>query len=379
MPRNKSEYSQYRLELALEASRMGTWELDLQTGQLTGSPRHAAILGISETASDVAVLSGQLVHPDDQAAIRRAWTESAQNHTPLVHQYRIVRPDGEVRWVEVRGETKLDSEGNPHILLGVLLDVTDRVTGQLQLKESNDKLQLAVCELEQERDLRERFVAALSHDLRTPIAAAKLAGDLLLRKAQDPIAVQKMAERIVSNMKRAERMIRDLLDVSRLKAGQGIPVSFSIAKLDQIVSTAVEDLNLVHGRRFVVQNESGEICGNWDPEGVRRMIENLAGNAIKYGDSNSLVTIKLAESETSVQIEVHNKGLPIPLEEQKSLFHAYRRATSAVSGGHKGWGIGLMLVKGIAEAHGGSVSLESSAEKGTIFVVTLPKDSRRQA
>ena len=102
------------------------------------------------------------------------------------------------------------------------------------------------------------------------------------------------------------------------------------------------------------------------------MIENLAGNAVKYGDGKSPITLKFQKNENQVELSVHNFGKPIAVEDMQRLFEPYQRTGSALSGGHKGWGIGLTLVKGIVEAHGGSVKVRSSLYEGTTFSLILP-------
>jgi signal transduction histidine kinase len=109
------------------------------------------------------------------------------------------------------------------------------------------------------------------------------------------------------------------------------------------------------------------------------MIENLAQNAVKYGRSKTDISIEISVDPDldRVSLSVHNVGNPIPPEERQHLFDRFHRAPSAIVGGQKGWGLGLLLVRGIADALGGKVSVESSPEKGTTFEVFLPRDSRQ--
>jgi signal transduction histidine kinase len=109
---------------------------------------------------------------------------------------------------------------------------------------------------------------------------------------------------------------------------------------------------------------------------MRRILENLCNNAIKYGDTTSRVTVSLRQEGDEAELAVHNWGNPIPASEQESLFQYFTRTKSAEASGKRGWGIGLTLVKGVAEAHGGSVQVESSQEKGTTFRVRLPRHAK---
>jgi len=186
-----------------------------------------------------------------------------------------------------------------------------------------------------------------------------------------------LADKIVSSMDRADRMIRDLLDANRIKAGEGLPLSIQSCRLDLIVSYVVSDLEELFGKRFDVVNPKGEVNGYWDSMAIHRSIENLATNAVKYGSPESRVTISLDAGPTWVEVSVHNLGNPLSEDEQERLFNPYQRTRAALSSGHSGWGIGLNLVKGLAEAHRGSVHVTSGHEAGTTFSIHLPRDSRK--
>ncbi|MBD1871851.1 sensor histidine kinase, partial [Cyanobacteria bacterium FACHB-471] len=103
----------------------------------------------------------------------------------------------------------------------------------------------------------------------------------------------------------------------------------------------------------------------------RRVIENLAINAVKYGAPNTPITLTLEQTETHVNLTIHNQGNPIPPDAQSILFQQFRRATSAQ--GQKGWGLGLFLAKSIVEAHEGTITVESTESKGTSFIIKFPR------
>lgn len=249
-------------------------------------------------------------------------------------------------------------------------EVTERVLARQKLEES-------LLELQEERELRDRFVSALSHDLRNPLAIVTMCTLILKRKDSDIDTLNEMVDRITSSVARADRMIHNLLDVSRIKVGASIPLSIQEFKLDECVKRVITDLEELYGDRFKVENFAGEIKGFWDNMGIHRILENLVSNAVKYGTPYSLITVVLSSSLDAVEIQVKNEGDPILEDDQLFLFDQYSRSKSAEKNGLKGWGIGLALVKAIAEAHQGSVSVQSSKKEGTIFTIKLPRDSRR--
>lgn len=255
-------------------------------------------------------------------------------------------------------------------ILATPREVTERVVARKRLEQS-------LKELEQEKDLRERFVSALSHDLRTPLAVAKVSSQILKRKSTDSNAVLDLAGKIETSVIRADRMIRDLLDANRLKAGKGIPLSVQPCQMELIIVDIISDLKELYGDRFNFKNSAGEVYGYWDSLAILRILDNLASNAIKYGTPNSEITLALHRENDWIEICVHNYGNAIPPDELALLFNQFRRTTSAMSSNQVGWGIGLSLVKGLTEAHGGTLRVESEPEKGTTFFVRLPVDCRK--
>ncbi|MBC7429282.1 MAG: HAMP domain-containing histidine kinase, partial [Bacteriovorax sp.] len=145
--------------------------------------------------------------------------------------------------------------------------------------------------------------------------------------------------------------------------------------LNEITQSSLDDLTSIHGDRFRLYSNE-QINGYWDCTAIRRIVENLLGNAVKYGMPKALITIALRRKMESIEIAVHNEGNPIPLEDQTLLFRQFQRTESAQKGSQKGWGIGLTLVQGFAKAHGGNVLVRSEVGEGTTFIVELPKDSR---
>lgn len=215
----------------------------------------------------------------------------------------------------------------------------------------------------------EQFTLTLVHDFRNPLTVIKIASKIVREKHQIEPALQFAFDKIDNNVQRLDGMIRELLDVSRLKSGKAFVVNRKEMRLDELVNQTVARLKETYGDRFeALANEP--ISGFWDSDGLRRILENLSLNALKYGDAALPVVIKALKCDDRVKIIVHNFGNPIPVEEQGNIFEAFDRASSAA--GTKGWGLGLTLVKGMAHAHGGTVRVESSAEKGTDFIVELP-------
>jgi signal transduction histidine kinase len=269
-------------------------------------------------------------------------------------------------------------------LIAVALDRCYRIMEERELQKSERenlmKSQGRVFRLEEEGKLRETFVNTLSHDLRLPLTSATLSAQLIARSPENASNSQLLASRIVSDLSRMERMISDLLDASRVRAGERLRLDdVRVCNLRSLTVDTIVMLRAIHGDRFVLGGEQVEVWGYWNSDGLRRVIENLATNAIKYGRPEGPVTVTVKLSGQCVELSVHNQGEPIPPQDRANLFQQFKRLGSAHNSKKKGWGLGLAVVRGVVEAHGGEVSIESSAGHGTTFVVTLPIDSRPQA
>lgn len=246
----------------------------------------------------------------------------------------------------------------------------------------SDRLRLLIAEgrineMENESGQRDTFVSFLSHDLRGPLGAVKLALEVLLQGVAPTPAVNEMADVMTRNLKQAETLISDLLDVNHLKSGTPIPLRPVAFDMFAVVSQIVEDLSVVHGERFIVTGE-GPVNGRWSLKHIVRVLENLVSNALKYGEENGDIEVSVRVVDAEVRIAVNNKGQAIPLADLPTLFDAYYRSRSAISGHAGGWGLGLTLVKGVAEAHGGHVTVESDVAHGTTFTVILPLGSHQR-
>lgn len=229
-------------------------------------------------------------------------------------------------------------------------------------------------ELGIERDLRERFVAILAHDLRGPLSAAKMSSQLLIRHPERLDERRDLAVRVERNLDRIDRMIADLLDVSRVRAGQRLPLRLDTCDLGALAEQVVEELSTTHGDRFELVRPQ-TVRGIWSHEELRRALWNLATNAVKYGSPDAPITVRVEPTPTGARLSVHNLGNPIASKDQARLFDLYSRLKDSARPG-SGWGLGLALVHACAEAHGGQVEVQSNPQDGTTFTLELPHDSR---
>lgn len=241
------------------------------------------------------------------------------------------------------------------------------------VKIQHQQIDDGIVDLRKEKDLRETFVSAMTHDLRTPITAARMSAQIIRKNPHNIENVHKQISRIITNVDRIDGMIQDLLDANLIKAGEVLPVNRADWNLKNIAEETLSDLVVSFGERFIL-NAANNLNFNCSKDAIRRILENLCSNAVKYGSSDTPIIIAMLENAEHVFINVHNQGNLIPQDEINGLFGKYQRSTTAIASGQKGWGIGLTLVKGLVEAHQGFISVVSNGSVGTVFKIEFPKN-----
>jgi signal transduction histidine kinase len=220
--------------------------------------------------------------------------------------------------------------------------------------------------------LQQQLMAIVSHDLRNPLAAMKSAAALIARSEAAGEAHREDARRVVSNARRMERLIRDLLDFSRLRAGQALPIHPAEADLVDLCRHAVSDLGREAEGRVTVEGR-GRVTGAWDPDRLEQVVVNLVSNALKYGPPLRPVRVVVDGAAAEVRLSVTDEGGGIPASLHQVIFEPFRRGVAGDGQGGGSVGLGLYIVRCIAEAHGGAARVDSAPGQGTTFTVTLPR------
>lgn len=211
------------------------------------------------------------------------------------------------------------------------------------------------------------ILGVVGHDLRNPLATIQLSGRLLERMAGLPEDARRSIERVVRSSERMDRMIRDLLDYSKVRSGTGLPIERRRVALADILHQVEGEFSVTAPDRLQIER-ADEICGCWDADRVVQMLVNLCSNAVRYGAADTPVTLSAKADDSEVHITVHNRGQPIEPDAVERLFRPFRRGTADPGG----LGLGLFICKAIAEGHGGRIEVESTQASGTRFIAILP-------
>lgn len=226
------------------------------------------------------------------------------------------------------------------------------------------------------QEIQQKLIATLVHDVRTPLGVAYNYVEILSMPGVTPELRDQAVKTTVRNLHRSVSMLEELLDVVKMGAGAGLLMRFEEADLNKCVRTVWMEVTQIYQRRIELEVEDNEVLGVFDMAMVVRTLENLISNAVKFGDKQSPIRIILEDHGERVSLKVHNHGNPIPDNEKEDIFHFFSSPRVARASQSKGWGLGLSLIKSVAESHGGEVIFESSAEDGTTFGMTLRKQYR---
>ncbi len=263
-------------------------------------------------------------------------------------------------------------------LLHGSIDVAMNTVAVAMDRSARHKLEVEQERLRQEGELRERFVAILGHDLRDPLASIVSGAGVLLRREATPPANADVLRRILSAAERMGRIINGLLDFARVRGGGRLLITPQRTDLDAVCRQVIEELRLLHPARTIKFTARGDGVGEWDPDRLAQVVQNLLGNALDYSPPGTSVDVVVDGQASDVVLTVINRGEPIPREQLALIFEPFARGTQHADTSRKGLGLGLFIVNEIIKAHGGSISVASTPEEGTRFTVSLPRSMSPQ-
>jgi signal transduction histidine kinase len=221
---------------------------------------------------------------------------------------------------------------------------------------------------------RELFLGMLGHDLRNPLAAISGLAELQAR-AKTPERCADFATKISMSAGRMSHMITDLMELTRVRLGTGISINRGPADLSEICRNVVQEMQAIYPDRSFHLDCSDALPGDWDTIRMSQVMSNLLGNAIQHGAATSAVTLSGKCNGNMVEIAVHNKGAPIPMEAIPNLFDClFQVRPGELSEGDQSasLGLGLYIAREIVVAHGGIIAVSSTNEAGTTFTARLP-------
>gem|GEM_PF-1253536 len=304
----------------------------------------------------------KLMHPDDFEQVRRAQEEFQKNPKFYSVEYRIILPDGNIRWIWSRSFCVFDKEGNILRTVGIAEDVT-------RFKEAEKQaVELA---LERQRmHLLSSFIRSISHEFRNPLATIH-SGLFLLRRTEDSEERNLRIDRIEEQAQNILRLVEDMVTMTRLdteKLVRAEPVD-----LRYVLEAAVESVQegLLDKHLTLTTNFMPDIpMLNGDFDQLRRLFVSLLSNGVRYTPDSGAITVTAHAQEHSVMITIHDTGIGIAESDIPRIWELFYRVDQART--TSGFGLGLSVAKRIVELHGGSIDVRSRLGEGSTFIVQLP-------
>jgi signal transduction histidine kinase len=243
-------------------------------------------------------------------------------------------------------------------------ELNARVAGLERSRNLYAQLNAAETHLRDEARFRERFIAALSHDLRQPLTAIKALAEIGRRQSQP------RDMRVHDAAVRMSRMLDDVLDLSRSRLGSGMRLRQTSVALDALAERVVDEHRAAAADRTIELTVSGDLTGEWDGDRLAQVFSNLLDNALKHGAADAPVVCELRGLPSHVTMTVRNEGARLSEPTMATLFDAFRQGNPETAG--TGLGLGLFIVDQIVRAHGGTVTATNDLG-GTTFTVMLPR------
>ena len=354
--------SRERLMAALSASDTGTFRWDPEAGVFLEFDDN--LKGLFGLAPDHPIRSTEdfigRVHPDDRPGLAAAVDRSRRGED-FEMEYRVVLPDGGVRWLYDRGKMVRDGGGRPAHLVGACTDITKRKQVEEALREADRR--------------KDVFLATLAHELRNPLAPIRTALQILKHKEGDNPAVEPLRAMMDRQAEHLATLIDDLMDLSRISLGK-IGLRKGVVELGSVVDRAVATARPLieeRGHELSVSVPDGGLRLEADPTRLEQVLANLLENAAKYTDPGGHVRVYARREGGEVVICVKDTGIGIDPDLLTQVFDMFVQVERRLDRSQGGLGIGLSLVKSLVEMHGGTVTAHSEGPgRGTEFVVRLP-------
>jgi PAS domain S-box-containing protein len=312
------------------------------------------------------------IHPDDRK-IAEAWVKISDllPGQPLVEHYRILKPDGEIRWLLSRSFVVNDEEDIPYRMVGIISDITEQ-------KDFEEALRIAKEQAQESDMLKSTFLANISHEIRTPMNGIVGFAELLSRDDLDSNTRRSYVNIMKKNSEQLICIIDDIIDFAKIEANQ-----IHIARETVRLNSLIDQLKLFYESHLqknnnqsiailiekVLSDEESEIIS--DEHRIRQIISYLIDNSIKY-TSDGFIKFGYTIEEKKVVFFVQDTGLGIPSEKHELIFERFRQVDEGHTRKYGGTGLGLPISKGLVDLLGGEIWLDSEVNKGTTFYFTVP-------
>lgn len=362
--------SQSRLTIAMDVARLGIWEFDIATGLFALDDRFYSLFGTSVkeqgTSMSLEAFFKKFIHPDDVRIVDNEIRKAFKADDPSASyqlEHRIIRTDGELRYVVVRFIFQKDELGKTIKFYGVNQDITALKKAEIELRELNFS--------------KDKFFSIIAHDLKNPFNIIIGLSEMLNEeiKSGDASRIEECAGMINNSAVQTLRLLENLLEWAKSQTGKILfnPVPIKLSELFNEEFNVLNDM--AAGKNIELRSSVPDnLMIVADKNMIKTILRNLISNAIKFTYKNGKVEVKAVIDEKQVEISVSDSGIGMTKETMAKLFKIDANLTTNGTENEKGTGLGLFLCKEFIEKHGGKIWVESESGKGSIFRFFLPLD-----
>ncbi|MNS58760.1 Alkaline phosphatase synthesis sensor protein PhoR [compost metagenome] len=359
-----------QLQETQRVAQVGCWELTLPGWRFSGSDQLYRLYGINpREGAGNAELVFAAIHPDDRDRALAAYCEAGGRLGAMSVQFRVCVGD-ETRVVYCRAEVLPGEDGRPARMVGTTQDITERVAAETALQEQYERLWAL-------DRMKDHFISMVSHELRTPLTSIKGYAEFLEDEIDGELADghRSFVAGIQANTVRLQRLVDDLLEVARHRAGElevaakPVDVHEAIARaVDAFLAPAAES-----GVCLVTRPDAAAPAVLADPYRLEQVLLHVLDNAVKFTPAGGTVAIAHRADETGCWIEVADDGPGVPAGAIDQIFEPFFQVDGSLTRRHSGTGLGLYVARTILEAMNGTIEVLNRPEGGALFRLRLPK------
>lgn len=350
--RKELEKAKDILKIAMEASNMGSWNVDLKNKTIVLSERSKQIYELSEPKLSIEKAKS-LVVSEHADALAKCIRSALHNRTSFSIDYQInINGHGKTKWLRTAGKAYYNKEGKALYIAGAVLDITEHKQDEIR---KND------------------FIGIVSHELKTPLTSLSAYIQLLQYKITDETEsfTKEILDKVGVQVKRMSGMIDGFLNVSLLESGK-IVLDKSTFDLVELIRNIAEESRIFLPSHFIQVIANEKINVNADREKMINVINNLINNAAKYSNKDSLIAIKCEKYGNHAHISIEDEGIGIQAADVEKIFDRFYRVDSTKTKTIPGFGVGLYICSEIVKRHEGKIWVISEPKIGSVFHFTLP-------
>ena len=367
--KERTEESEKKLQLALSVAKIGYWRYEIATDKVEWSNGHHFLFGIPlESFKQNLDAVQECVHPDDREYGERNLLKTIIEDVPFDNTYRVIFPNGEIRWLHSFGYLYKSLQNKPEYVFGITHDITERLQNERALILAKEKA-------EESNKLKTAFLNNISHEIRTPLNAIMGFSQLFANHNTTNIKFKKFSKIIESNSNKLIDIITDVIEVAQLQSNQ-ISIkngNFNFIELINEINTEYKTSITGKGLEFKFNFSPNfkTFFINSDKTKIYKIFKHLIDNAIKFTAKGN-ISVNCNFAENTIELSVADTGIGISPEMQEIIFEPFRQVETDISKNVGGTGIGLALVKGFVKSLKGEINLKSEPNVGTTFLISIP-------